>query len=161
MPRERPQPPPFEPAWLERSLDRYLAWGLVFMLVLVAGFVVYRVREPDLRKEARRAQTISYTKIGRKLFAANCSECHGKHAIGGSAPTLDAKEFLAGTTDAQIELLVAGGISGTDMSAWSQDYGGTLTAEQVRQLVTYLRSLQPGAPSVPDWRRGRSGAASG
>ena len=27
MPRERPQPPPFEPEWLERSLNRYLAWG--------------------------------------------------------------------------------------------------------------------------------------
>ena len=46
MPRERPAPPPFEPEGLERSLDRYLVWGLVFMVVLTAGFVAYRVREP-------------------------------------------------------------------------------------------------------------------
>ena len=37
MPRERPVPPPFEPEWLERSLNRYLAWGLAFMVLLVAG----------------------------------------------------------------------------------------------------------------------------
>ena len=54
MPRERPQPPPFEPEWLERSLNRYLAWGLVFMVLLIVGFVAYRVREPSLRKDATR-----------------------------------------------------------------------------------------------------------
>ena len=83
MPRERPQPPPFEPEWLERSLNRYLAWGLVFMVVLLAGFVAYRVREPQLRKDAPRAQTVSYTSIGRQLFAASCAECHGKNGVGG------------------------------------------------------------------------------
>ena len=65
VPRERPQPPPFEPRWLERSLNRYLAWGLVFMVLLLAGFVTYRVREPGLRKDAKRAQTTSYTAIGQ------------------------------------------------------------------------------------------------
>ena len=52
MPKERPTPPPFEPAELERSLNRYLAVGLVFMVVLIAGFAAYRVREPSLRKDA-------------------------------------------------------------------------------------------------------------
>ena len=80
MPRERPQPPPFEPEWLERSLNRYLAWGLVFMILLLAGFVAYRVREPHLRTTATREQTTSYTAIGTQLFAASCAECHGKGA---------------------------------------------------------------------------------
>ena len=56
MPRERPVPPPFEPAELERSLDRYLIWGLAFMAVLIAGFVAYRVREPTLRADAAAKQ---------------------------------------------------------------------------------------------------------
>lgn len=158
MPVERPQPPPFEPEWLERSLDRYLLWGIMFMLVLVAGFIAYRVREPDLRKEAERAQTISYRNIGQKLYVASCAQCHGKEGVGGSGPTLNAKQFLKGASDEQIRLLIAGGVSGSDMPAWSQDHGGTLTDEQVRQLVTYLRSLEPTAPSVPDWRQGKSAA---
>jgi mono/diheme cytochrome c family protein len=155
MPRDRPQPPPFEPEWLERSLERYMAWGLVFIVLLIAGFITYRLREPRLRKDALSAQTASYTDIGRQLFAASCAQCHGSDAGGGgSAPTLNSQEFLKGTTDDQIFALVSGGVSGSEMPAWSLDYGGTMTAEQVRELVTYLRSLQPRAPSIPSWRQG-------
>jgi mono/diheme cytochrome c family protein len=155
MPRERPVPPPFEPAELERSLDRYLLCGLAFMLVLIVGFVAYRVREPSLRADAAAEQQTAYREIGSQLFATNCSSCHGKGAIGGTAPTLNAKEFLKGTTDAQIRTLVAGGISGTEMPAWSLEFGGTLTDEQVVQITTYLRSLEPDAPSVPGFHKGR------
>lgn len=155
MPRDRPVPPPFEPAELERSLDRYLMWGLAFMAVLIAGFVIYRVREPTLRAHASAAQETSYREIGTQLFATNCSSCHGKGANGGSAPVLNSKEFLKSTTDDQIRALIAGGISGTDMSPWSVAFGGTLTDEQIRQITTYLRSLEANAPSVPNWRQGR------
>ena len=43
------------------------------------------------------------------------------------------------------------------MPAWSLDYGGTFTDEQVRQVITYLRSLEPHAPSVPDLAAGHAG----
>ena len=155
MPAERPTPPPFEPADLERSLDRYLMWGIVFMIVLIAGFVAYRAREPQLRKHAAADQQTAYRQIGTQLFATNCSGCHGKGAIGGSGPTLDSKQFLKATTNDQIRGLVAGGVPGTEMPAWSLAFGGTLTDEQVLQITTYLRSLEPKAPSVPNWRSGR------
>lgn len=155
MPRERPAPPPFEPAELERSLDRYLTAGLVFMIVLIVGFAAYRVREPTLRSDATRQQQVSYTAIGTQLFATNCSSCHGKGANGGSAPVLNSKEFLKGTSDEQIHSLIAGGVSGTDMPAWSLAFGGTFTDEQIAEITTYLRSLEPNAPSVPNWRQGR------
>ncbi len=154
MPRERPTPPPFEPASLERSLDRYLAVGLVFMVLLIAGFISYKVREPSLRKDAAAEQLSTYREIGGQMFQTNCASCHGKGAVGGTAPVLNAKEFLKSTTDGQIQNVIAGGISGSDMPAWSLAYGGTLTDEQVRQLTTYLRSLQADAPSVPAWRQG-------
>jgi mono/diheme cytochrome c family protein len=154
MPRDRPTPPPFEPAALERSLDRYLISGLVFMALLVAGFVVYRVREPTLRADAATAQERSYRDIGTQLFATNCSSCHGKGAVGGSAPVLNSQEFLKITTDAQMNNLIAGGVPGTEMPAWSLAFAGTLTDEQIRQITTYLRSLEPNAPSVPTWRQG-------
>jgi mono/diheme cytochrome c family protein len=156
VPRERPKPPPFEPAALDRSLDRYLVWGIVFMVVLIAGFVVYRVREPKLRSEAAAAQKTSYTDIGTQLFATNCSACHGKGAVGGSAPVLNAKEFLKSVSDDQIHALIAGGVPGTEMPAWSLAFGGTLTDEQIVQITTYLRSLEPNAPSVPTWRSGHA-----
>ena len=155
MPRERPRPPPFEPAALERSLDHYLLAGLVFMLVLIGGFVAYRLREPSLRRDAAAAQRTEYTKLGRKLFNTNCADCHGDNAAGGGdAPTLAAREFLSSTSDEQIRLLITGGISGTEMPSWGLEFGGTLTDEQVQQIVTYLRSLEREAPSIPDWSDG-------
>jgi mono/diheme cytochrome c family protein len=159
VPRERPQPPPFEPEWLDRSLNRYLSWGLVFMVLLLVGFVAYRVREPGLRRAATRAQTTSYAAIGQELFRANCAQCHGNDGTGGgAAPTLNSSQFLKNTSDDQIFALVSGGVSGTEMPAWSLDYGGTFTDEQVRQVITYLRSLEPHAPSVPAWRQGTKAA---
>ncbi len=44
MPVKRDEPREFEPAWLQRSLDRHLAWGLVFMAVLIVGFPLYSLR---------------------------------------------------------------------------------------------------------------------
>ena len=154
MPRERPTAPPFEPAELERSLDRYLICGLAFMLILIGGFIAYRIREPSLRDDAAAEQETSYRQIGTSLFANNCATCHGKGANGVSAPVLNSKEFLKNTTDAQIKTLIAGGVSGTDMPAWSLEFGGTFTDEQIAQLTTYLRSLESNAPSVPNWRKG-------
>ncbi len=156
MPAEHPTPPPFEPAALDRSLNRYLTVGLVFMAILIAGFVIYKVREPTLRADAMQEQQTNYTAIGTVLFATNCSSCHGKGANGGSAPVLNAKEFLTGATDDQIQAVVRVGVPGTDMSAWGLDNGGTMTEEQIRQISTYLRSLEPTAPSVPNWRRGKT-----
>jgi cytochrome c oxidase cbb3-type subunit 3 len=155
MPRDRPSPPPFEPAALERSLDRYLIAGLVFMAVLIAGFVAYRLREPSLRRDAEAAQVTSYTAIGAQLFEINCSSCHGKGAVGGSAPVLNSQQFLKTTTNDQISNLIASGVPGTEMPAWSLAFGGTLTDEQIHQITAYLRSLEPTAPSVPTWRQGK------
>jgi mono/diheme cytochrome c family protein len=155
MPRDAPMPAAFEPAWLRRSLDRHYTWGLVFMVVLILGFVIYGIQEPTRRAHAAREQQATYVHLGEGLFANNCASCHGRAATGGSAPTLNAKQFLTSTSDEQARLLIAGGVSGTSMPAWSLDFGGPLTDEQVRQLVTYLRSLQPSAPSVPNWRQGK------
>lgn len=154
MPEKRTGPKLTEPQWLQRSLDRYLAWGLAFMVVLIAAFPLYRLREPTLRADAKASQQREYERTGAQLFATNCSSCHGAQATGGSAPTLNSKQFLSTTTDNQIALIVTGGVSGSSMSPWSLDYGGSLTDEQIRQIVTFLRTLEANAPSVPDWRSG-------
>jgi len=157
MPRERPQPAPFEPASLERSLDRYLIVGLVFMALLIAGFVVYRAREPALRADAAQSQSAEYIKLGRGLFSTNCAECHGENGTGGGdAPTLASEEYSSSTKDPQAAAIISGGIAGTDMSAWGLDFGGTLTAEQIQQVVEYLELVGKKAPSIPDWRTGAS-----
>lgn len=157
MPAVPPEPPPFEPEWLRRSLDRYLIAGIVFMVALIACFAAYRVHEPSLRADAKREQHAEYRVIGEKLYRDNCASCHGDNGEGDEGPALNAKEFLEGTSDEQIRVLTSGGVSGTDMAAWGLDFGGALTDEQIRQIVTHVRSWQPDAPSVPDWRNPGSG----
>lgn len=154
MPAKPTGPRVFEPEWLQRSLDRHLTWGLGFMVVLVVAFPLYRLREPTLRADAKTEQAAIYKKSGADLFSKNCASCHGDNATGGTAPTLNSKQFLGTTEDGQIQLLVTGGVSGSSMSPWSQDFGGSLTSEQIRELVTFLRSLEAKAPDVPDWRTG-------
>ena len=53
-------PREFEPEWLQRSLDRHLTWGLVFMAVLIVAFPIYRSREDSLRRDATREQQTNY-----------------------------------------------------------------------------------------------------
>ncbi len=154
MPEKRSGPKLNEPEWLTRSLNRYLSFGLAFMIVLIVAFPLYRLREPTLRADATALQKQLYEKTGGELFATNCAACHGTQGNGGIGPTLNAKEFLTTTSDNQIAMLITGGISGSIMPAWGLDYGGSFTDEQIRQLVTYLRSLEPTAPSVPDWLLG-------
>jgi mono/diheme cytochrome c family protein len=127
----------------------------VFMVILILGFILYGIQEPTLRAHAARQQQVTYARLGQQLFANNCASCHGRAATGGDAPTLNARQFLTATSDEQMRLLIAGGVSGTSMPAWSLDFGGPLTDEQIRQLVAYLRSLQPNAPDVPNWRQGK------
>lgn len=154
MPEKRSGPKLNEPEWLRQSLNRYLTFGLAFMVVLIVAFPLYRLREPKLRADATALQQQLYEKTGGELFATNCAACHGTQGNGGIGPTLNAKEFLTTTSDNQIAMLITGGISGSIMPAWGLDYGGSFTDEQIHQLVTFLRSLEPTAPSVPDWLLG-------
>jgi len=129
VPRERPEPPPFEPEWLDRSLNRYLAWGLVFMILLLAGFVAYRIREPGLRRDAMRAQTESYTAIGKQLFSANCAQCHGNDGRGKTemgkslypkAPDMTLAE-TQNLSDGELFAIIRNGVRLTGMPAWGGD----------------------------------------
>src|SRR4029453_719022 len=112
MPRDAPKPALFESAWLQRSLDRHYTWGLVFMVVLILGFVIYGIQEPTPRARAAREQQATYAHLGEGLFANNCASCHGRAATGGSAPTLNSKQFLTSTSDEQAPLLIPGGVPG-------------------------------------------------
>ena len=40
------------------------------------------------------------------------------------------------------------------MRAFSQDFGGPLTSEQIKAVTTYLRSWEDEAPDNPNWREG-------
>ncbi|HEY4313487.1 MAG TPA: c-type cytochrome [Pirellulales bacterium] len=75
-----------------------------------------------------------------KLFAQNCSGCHGADGKFGPAPPLNDSLFLAIIPDAEFTRVVSQGRTSTLMPAFSRGSGGTLTDEQIAILVRGVRS---------------------
>lgn len=89
---------------------------------------------------------------GRKLFEANCAQCHGRAGFGDGA---DASHYnpppaaLAGPASRYIDAdlmyrVVSVGVKGTAMAAWS----ATLTPTQRWNVVAYAGSLRNSAATA-------------
>jgi mono/diheme cytochrome c family protein len=137
---------------LEESTNRVMVAGACILIAMALVFPLYRWYEPGSRESAHAEQRESLAQAGGQLWSLNCSSCHGLNGEGGIGPALNSQQFLSSATDAQIELLVSVGVPGTQMSAYSQDFAGPLTSEQIKALAVYLRSWEPDAPDRPDWR---------
>ena len=141
---------------VDRSTNRVMATAVLLTFALAAAFPLYLLYEPSSRESARADQLESLASEGESLWGFNCAACHGESGEGGTAPSLNAKEFLQSADDDQIEQLIAVGIPGSAMSAYSQDFAGPLTSAQIRAIATYIRSWEEDAPSNPNWRLGQS-----
>ncbi len=155
MPMKSRTPLPIDSADDTRQMDWWRVTGLVCMAMLIVAFPLYNYGEPVRRKAAQAEMERENVLIGRTMFAQHCAACHGVEARGGrGAPTLAAREFLGSVTDKQLHWLISGGVPGTIMSPYDMDLGGPFTAQQITRLASYVRSLEPGAPSVTGWFKG-------
>ncbi|MDW3179267.1 MAG: cytochrome c [Acidimicrobiia bacterium] len=137
---------------LEASTNRVMLYGVVLLFAMAAVFPLYRFTEPSNRTEAREEHLSSLAESGEGLWSLNCSSCHGLNGEGGIGPALNSKQFLQAATDEQIQTFVAVGLPGTQMSAYSQDFAGPFTSEQIRAVTVYMRSWEEDAPDREDWR---------
>ncbi len=137
---------------LEESTNRVMmiGAGLIFALALV--FPLYRWVEPTNRDDAREQNLASLAEQGEEIFGFNCASCHGLNGEGGVGPALNSKQFLASATDDQIRQLISVGVPGSQMGAYSLDFGGPLTSEQIKAISIFVRSWEERAPDNPDWR---------
>ena len=140
---------------LEASTNRVMMIGSVLLIGMVLVFPLYRWFEPANREASREAHLESLAETGETLWGFNCSSYHGLNGEGGVGPALNSKQFLQAATDEQTEQIIAVGIPGSQMSAYSQDYAGPLTSEQIRALAIFIRSWEDDAPDVPSWRDGQ------
>ena len=117
-----------EDAELERSLGRWLWWGIALLVLLVAAFPAYRAVEGTRRAEALANRQAAEIATGRQLWLANCAGCHGRQGQGApDTPALNAKEFFEVASEQQIHHSIQAGVPGTEMPAWSNEFGGQLT----------------------------------
>src|SRR4051812_49285060 len=80
---------------------------------------------------------------GTALFRRHCRSCHGGGGEGGRAPSLTGR-LHAGDSDADMIRVIAAGIPGTEMSAYSARLGD----EKIARIVAYVRSVKRDEPSM-------------
>lgn len=90
-------------------------------------------------------------RAGRALFEDNCMPCHGAEGRGDGpgAEVLSPKPrdltdpgVQASLTDARITQVVKAGGKASGMSDAMPAFGGTLSDEQVRTVVVFVRTLK-------------------
>lgn len=74
---------------------------------------------------------------GEQIYVANCEVCHGQAGVGNEGPRLIDNSFVQLTGHAGVASTVADGRLSVGMPAW----GGVLTAEEIDQVVEYIRAL--------------------
>jgi cytochrome c oxidase cbb3-type subunit 3 len=95
---------------------------------------------------------------GQALYAQYCAVCHGAQGQGrvqGNATSLNNPDFLAVASDTFLQTTIAQGRRDTAMRGWAHEAGGPLRREDMRDLVTFLRSWQQEASRLPPPPRGR------
>lgn len=80
---------------------------------------------------------------GARLFAQNCSACHGDTAKGGRAPDLTTGQWKHGGADEDLLRNIVKGIPGTQMPAIP------LSEADARKVIAFLRSLS-GKTTAPE-----------
>lgn len=74
------------------------------------------------------------------FFASTCASCHGAAGQGTAvAPALNGEVIRTADTGWLIEI-ISNGRSGTAMPAWSEEFGGPLTSEQIAEMAAFLKT---------------------
>lgn len=132
----------------DENYDRYLIFGLALTLLIMVGFGYYIITE-NSRMEAA-AATFEDERIhhGREIYTEQCATCHGNQGEGGVGTALNNKALLKNTFDEVFFSVIRSGVPSTQMPAWSVDFGGPLTDEDIRSVVAFIRAWEPTAPEI-------------
>lgn len=80
---------------------------------------------------------------GAEIYAGICAQCHGPNGQGDIGPSLRDPGFQASTSDESLHDTINLGHGTTAMIGW----GDILTADQIRQLIAFIRQLGGAGPA--------------
>jgi mono/diheme cytochrome c family protein len=125
-------------------------------LITISKFLIAALAAAVLLSQARnqgRAQTPPPEQLeaGARLYAENCAVCHGDNGEGRVGATL-AKDWPAIRPDQTVKTVIANGVAGSPMPAWSAEKGGPLSSDEIDALTAYILSWQTGGfPDLLDF----------
>jgi mono/diheme cytochrome c family protein len=156
--------------------------SLGILLILASSILVlfYGINEETRMVEAEFAQRARAIEEGAELFEGQCSRCHGTQGLGipGLCPPLNDRYFFderlaeigwSGTLEDYIVATASSGrLSSTHperypgqgtpaMPSFSQEFGGPLRTDQIRNIAAFVMNWEetatrveaPGAPTGP------------
>jgi cytochrome c oxidase cbb3-type subunit 3 len=85
-----------------------------------------------------------------RLFSKHCSGCHGAEGKLGPAPPLNDPLFVAIIPEEELTRVIRQGRPSSLMPAFNEEQGGELTVEQIKTLVSGIRSRW-GPPSAQEY----------
>ena len=132
----------------DENYDRHLLIGLVLTLLILAGMTFYIFTETSRLEAAAATFDEERVQHGREIYIEQCATCHGTQGEGGVGTALNNKSLLKNTFDEVFFSVIRSGVPSTQMPAWSVDFGGPLTDEDIRSVVAFMRAWEPTAPEI-------------
>ncbi len=155
-----------------RRLERALQWSVVVVVLSAIGLAAIFVWEPTRQADAFKHFSNRAVETGEEIFgttqpdadghvpegAYGCADCHGPGGVGGSteftitnadgtqskvvwsAPALNT--VLLRFSEDEVRRIIGYGRPGTPMPPWSVAGGGSMTPEQVENVLAYIGSIQ-------------------
>lgn len=130
------------------NYTRFVVIGLILTVLLVAALWMYTLQETPRLAVAAQEYKSERVQRGDAVYQAQCVVCHAANGVGGSGPALNNKTILKNTFDHIFFSVIRSGVPGTQMPAWSVDYGGPLTDEDIRDVVALIRSWEETAVEI-------------
>ncbi len=80
------------------------------------------------------------------LYAENCRACHGMDGTISGSISMDQPTYLSFIPEDELREVITNGVPGSNMPAFLQSRGGTLTAQQIDVLVSGILASKPADP---------------
>jgi mono/diheme cytochrome c family protein len=117
--------------------------ALIFALITLNIAAVFQLSEQT--RVEREAAELHEEKVrrGAAKYVANCARCHEDDGSGSElAPSLNDIVFLSTVSNEFLQHTITEGRPRTIMPAWGQDEGGSLTDQDIEEVVTFIRNWE-------------------
>jgi mono/diheme cytochrome c family protein len=133
-------------------LQKKILIGLALTLIIVIFIPIYWATEPARQEAARERQQAEAAERGAELYTSSCAVCHGSGGEGKIGPALKGTQLDEGA----LEKIIARGVPGTGMLAWSDEDGGPFKGHQIDDMVTFIQNWDSALVTATE---GEAGAA--
>jgi mono/diheme cytochrome c family protein len=132
-------------------MEKRILLAMVLTVAIAIFLSIYWLLEPHRVKGEAEKMKLEAAQKGEKLYLTHCARCHGETGgVQKRIRAINSKKYLETVNDSILYKIIERGIPRTGMVALSDKEGGPLNAEQINDLVAFIRSWEKTAPTLPE-----------